>query len=209
MDNLDKLLEAIEHPERFSESELRELISDPETRQLYRLLCASRAEEALKDSALDESEIDHQWQLFKAKHHKKSFFTWIANRKIAAVAAVLIASCSIIVVGVSLSNRFLESSNKQPTEQVAATQIPEEATQVQTQLLNDTVIVFEDEKLDKILSVVAPYYNVKVDLKSPSSKEVRLFLRWESTTPIEELIDHLNSSDRINLSLKDATITDY
>ncbi len=209
MDNLDKLLEAIEHPDRFSDTELHELLSNPETRQLYELLCASRAEAFMKDSTSDGEEIDRQWQLFKAKRRKKSFFAWISNRKIAAVVAVLIASCSIIVVGVSLSNRLLGNSDKPSKEQVTAPQLPEEVATAQTRLLKDTVIVFEDEKLDKILDVVAPYYNVKVDLKSPSSKEVRLFLKWESTTPIEELIDHLNSSDRINLSLKEDTITDY
>ncbi len=208
MDNLDKLLEAIEHPEHFSDTELHELLSDTETRQLYELLCASKAESFLKDSTPDEAEIDRQWQLFKAKRRRKSFFSWISNRKIAAVIAVLIASCSIIVVGVSLSNKFLGNSEKQ-AEQTVAAQLAEEVAPAQNQTLNDTVIIFEDEKLDKILDVVAPYYNVKVDLQSPSSKEVRLFLKWESTTSIEELIDHLNSSDRINLSLKQDTITDY
>ncbi len=209
MDNLDKLLEAIEHPDRFSDTELHELLSDPETRQLYELLCASRAEAFMKDATPDEAEIDRQWQLFKMERRKKSFFSWISNRKIAAVVAVLIASCSIIVVGVSLNNRLKGNSEKPSTEQIAATQIPEDAMATQTQQLNDTVIVFEDEKLDKILSVVAPYYNVKVDLKSPSSKEVRLFLKWESNTSINELIEHLNSSDRINLFLKEDVITDY
>ncbi len=209
MDNLDKLLEAIEHPDRFSDSELHELLSDPETRQLYELLCASRAESFMNNSTTDEAEIDRQWQLFKSKRRRKSFFAWISNRKIVAVVAVLIASCSIIVVGVSLSNRFLGNAEKEPSEQTAAAQIPEDVAPMQTQPLNDTVIVFEDEKLDKILSVVAPYYNVKVDIQSPSSKEVRLFLKWESTTSIDELIEHLNSSDRINLSLKQDVITDY
>ncbi len=209
MDNLDKLLEALEHPDRFSDAELHELLSDTETRHLYELLCASRAESFLKNSTPDEAEIDRQWQLFKAKRRRKSFFAWMRNRKIAAVIAVLIASCSIIVVGVSLSNKFKGNSEKPSPEQIAATQHPEDVATAQPQPLNDTVIVFEDEKLDKILDVVAPYYNVKVDLQSPSSKEVRLFLKWESTTSIEELIDHLNSSDRINLSLHDDTITDY
>ncbi len=208
MDNLDKLLEAIEHPEHFSDTELHELLSDTETRQLYELLCASKAESFLKDSTPDEAEIDRQWQLFKAKRRRKSFFSWISNRKIAAVIAVLIASCSIIVVGVSLSNKFLGNSEKQ-AEQTVAAQLAEEVAPAQNQTLNDTVIIFEDEKLDKILDVVAPYYNVKVHRQSPSSKEVRLFLKWESTTNIEKLIDNLNSSDRINLSLKQDTTTDY
>ncbi len=209
MDNLDKLLEAIEHPDRFSDTELNDLLSDPETHRLYELLCASRADAFVKASTSDESEIERQWQLFKAKRRKKSFFAWISNRNIAAVIALLIASCSIIMVGVSLSNRFLGNSEKPSTEQVTAPQLADDVATAQTQLLKDTVIVFEDEKLDKILDIVAPYYNVKVDLKSPSYKDVRLFLKWESTTSIDDLLEHLNSSDRINLLLKEDVITDY
>ncbi|MDE6741029.1 MAG: hypothetical protein K2J58_01715 [Muribaculaceae bacterium] len=209
MDNLDKLFEAIEHPERYSESELQHLLSDPETNQLYRLMCASRAEEFLHDSP-DATEVDRLWDSFKAKQQRKKRFSWLYSRKVAAVVAVLIASCSIIVVGVSLSNRFLGKSDRQEIDQTAMeTALPSETPQLSNQQANDTIIVFEDEKLDKILAEVAPYYNVKVDLKYPSSKGVRLFLRWESATSLPDLIEHLNSFDRINLFLKDDVITDY
>ncbi len=142
MDNLDKLLEAIEHPDRFSDAELHQLISDPETRQLYHALCASRSEAFLKDSTTDESEIEQQWQRFRMKRHKQSLFSWIRNRKIAAVVAVLIVSCSIIVVGVSLSNKFLGSGDKQTAEQPGVVdQILETVAPVQAKPLNDTIIV--------------------------------------------------------------------
>ena len=173
------------------------------------LMCASRAEEFRHDSP-DASEVDRQWDRFKAKRRRKSFFSWIYNRKVAAVAALLIASCSIIMVGVSLSNKFLGKSGGQEINQTAIeTTLPSETAQLANQQATDTVIVFEDEKLDKILADVAPYYNVKVDLKYPSSKGVRLFLKWESTTSLPDLIEHLNSFDRINLFLKDDVITDY
>ena len=172
-------------------------------------MCASRAEEFLHDSP-DASETDRQWNLFKTKRRRKTFFSWIYNRKVAAVAALLIASCSIIVVGVSLSNRFSGKSDGYEIDQTSmATNLPAEANVHVNQQVNDTVIVFEDEKLDKILAEMAPYYNVKVDLKYPSSRGVRLFLKWESTTGLPELIEHLNSFDRINLYLKDGVITDY
>lgn len=209
MDNLDKLIEAIEHPENISESDLHELLSDPETRQLYRLMCASRAE-GFGNDAPDAAEVDRQWNLFRKERRRRHAFPWIFSRKTAAVAAVLIASCSIIVVGVSLGNRFVGNAGGQDVDQSAvATGLPKE-TDIQThRQVNDTVIVFEDEKLDRILAEIAPYYNVKVDLKDPSSRGVRLFLKWESTTGLPELIEHLNSFDRINLFLRDDVITDY
>lgn len=208
MDNLDRLLEAVEHPERFSESELQALLSDPETRQLYRLICASRAEAFTSGSVSDDSEIDGQWEAFRSARRKRPIFFWFSQRKAAAIVALLIASCSIIMVGVSLNRGSVHDGqeSKQPiTEEI----IPADKGIRMIPTVNDTIIVFEDETLDRILDRIASYYNAKVNLTRPASSEVRLFLKWDSTMELPELIEHLNSFERINLFLKDDTITDY
>ena len=211
MDNIDKLIEAVEHPENFSDSELKALISDPEAMKLYRLLCASRSVAFVSESSLDSEEIDNQWQRFNNQRRRKTFFFRFYNRKVAAVAAFLIASCSIIVVGVSLNNHIKQNSDNSKHKEITVSDTaPHQETEQSTlPALNDTVIIFEDQKLDMILSKIAPYYNAKVDLKNPKSKEVRLFLKWDSKTSLDDLIEHLNSFDRINLFLNEDAITDY
>lgn len=210
MDNLDKLLEAVEHPERFTESELQTLLSDPETKQLYRLMCAMRANAYFADSAQDESEINREWEnLMASRHKKKSIFTWLLQRKTAAIITFLIASYSIIMVGVSLTNSRIERTPADEGPSSATKILTETGLRQMKEAVKDTVIIFEDVKLDRILTEIAPYYNVGVDLKSPASKEIRLFLKWDSTTGLPELIEHLNSFERINLFLQEDTITDY
>lgn len=210
MDNLDKLIEAVEHPNQFSESELQALLADPENRELYRMMCASRAGSFIKDSDLNNEEIAKQWELFENRHRKRSLFSWLGNRKIAAVVGLIIASCSIIVVGVSLSNQHIKKNEIAATQTAPITNhLNLEDKSMQSATRNDTIIVFENETLYNILQEASPYYNVKVDLKNPQSKEVRLFLKWDSTTDLIDLIEQLNSFDRINLFLKEDTITDY
>lgn len=208
MDKIDKLLEAVEHPERFSESELQSLLSDSETKQLYLLLCASRADAFIQGDIPDDAEIERKWHALRMQKNKRILFSRLFNRKIAVAAAFLIASCSIIMVGVSLSKRAPHGADIEEKVQIAASAADESAEQ-SVVAVNDTVIIFEDEKLDKILMEIAPYYNVRVDLKSPDTKEVRLFLKWDSTTEVGDLVDQLNSFDRINLFLKEDAITDY
>ncbi len=208
MDNIDKLLEAVEHPERFSESELHSLLADPVTKQLYRLLCASRSDAFIHTPATDDSVVDSQWEKFKASRKSRSIFSWLRHRKIAVVIAMLIASCSIIMVGVSISNREMHGSAEQEAGNLSGERPIEEKKQAAIPL-NDTIIMFEDEKLDRVLAEIAPYYDVKVDLRLPQSKEIRLFYKWDSTTTLQELLDHLNSFERINLYLKEDEITDY
>lgn len=211
MDNLDKLIEAIEHPENFSDTELQSLLSDPEVMQLYKILCATRAKNIIDDIGTSNLEIDRQWSTFNKKRRRHSFMTWVYSRKAVAVAAVFIISCSVIVVGVSLNIRNMKETEKVnlADEVIAIDSEPAIELKPTTTIPNDTVIVFEDEKLDKILMEVAPYYSARVDLKAPHTKEIRLFLKWDSSTPLEDLIDHLNSFDRINLFLKEDLITDY
>lgn len=208
MDNLDRLLEAIEHPERFTDTELQALLTDPDARRLYRLMCASRADAFFAVSPPDDLEIDGKWEAFKSSRRKRPIMASFFRKKAAAVIALLIASCSIIMVGVSLSRGGLRGSEKDE-QPIAVETIPAEEGVRSLPVVNDTVIIFEDETLDRILDRIAPFYNAKVDLSSSSSSEVRLFLKWDSTTELHELIEHLNSFERINIFLKDDTITDY
>lgn len=211
MDNLDKLLEAIEHPENFSPEELKQILSDRETQKLYDLLCATRGL-SFTHPTLSKEDVDHEWEKLKRNNKKRSFLTWFVRKKAAAVIILSLISCSIVAVGISFK---VTQSEKKYADTELITSKPATSTlqlkniELDKYSLNDTIIIFENEKLDVILNKISPYYKIKVDLTSPYSKEVRLFLKWDSTMPVDELIEHLNTFDRINLSLNDTILTDY
>ncbi len=243
MDNLDKLLDAIEHPEHFTPDELAALLADENAKELCRLISSCRALDSAS-SQLSQEEIDAEWQKFSSSNigdlsskpipnvtsqHSTDFeakgtkpeelpvikrahrFSWLFNRKIAAILFFVIASCSVIAVGVSLGIRSSRQNNASETNDIAfATPdtISNSSAQDANALPEDTVIVFEDQTLESILNQLAPIYGVKVDLSSASSKKVRLFLLWDPSITLPDLIDHLNTFERINLKLSDNTITD-
>ena len=64
MDKYDRLLDAIEHPGKYSDEELKEMLSDPELRRAYRLMAATRSFMAEKP----EPDVDSEWQRFSARH---------------------------------------------------------------------------------------------------------------------------------------------
>lgn len=212
MDKLDKLLEAIEYPEKFSTEELQQLLSDPDTHRLYQVLCATRAQSFISEpETLTEETIDAQWQRLKKRERKPLLFRWLADRKVAAVISLVIISCSIVAVGVSMSLRQSEKATSTDVTGLLPNDVtgnPSETAETLS-LPKDTVIIFEDRTLDDVLKELAPYYGVAVELKYPKSKETRLFLKWESTTTLGDLIEHLNSFDRINLTINENIITDY
>ncbi|MDE5881059.1 MAG: DUF4974 domain-containing protein [Muribaculaceae bacterium] len=213
MDNLDKLLDAIEYPEKFSTEELKQLLTDSETRQLYELLCATRAQSFTSEpQPLTEETINAQWQRLKKRERKPLLLRWLTDRKVAAVISLVIISCSIVAVGVSMS---LRQAGKVSSTSDVTTLIPDDMTGKPSDIAEtvalpkDTVIIFEDRTLDDVLKELAPYYGVTVELKHSTSKQTRLFLKWESTTTLDDLIEHLNSFDRINLTINENIVTDY
>ena len=70
-DKIDSLLNAIDHPENYSEDELDEIANDPDTSGLYADLCRTRSS-AFPSGQLSDEEIDRQWEKFnmrKKRHH--------------------------------------------------------------------------------------------------------------------------------------------
>ena len=49
MDKYELVLDIVEHPEKYTSEQLAEIMSDPETREIYNLLCKT-------DSAIEANE---------------------------------------------------------------------------------------------------------------------------------------------------------
>ena len=225
MDILDMLLDAIEHPGNYTEEELSSILSDKGMRDLYNLLCSYRASDDNLNHNLSHEEIENEWQKFEARQpisvplededegvHQTHWYTLLFSRKIAAVIFFVIASCSIIAVGVSLGILTKQQSSNAEDNDLSSivtdSSFLKSDTAITDSLPSDTVIVFENKSLNYILSELAPMYGVELALSSPTSKDVRLFLRWDSSMTLPELIDHLNTFERINLIFSNNTISD-
>lgn len=63
-DKTDLLLEAVEHPERFSDEDLASLFADPEIRDLYGMMC--KGADAMAD--IPTTDIDREWEVFAGRH---------------------------------------------------------------------------------------------------------------------------------------------
>lgn len=65
MNKTEQLIDAIDHPEKYSDEEVRALLSDPEVREAYDTMCSMRA--ALSPQL--ESDLDIEWQSFAKREH--------------------------------------------------------------------------------------------------------------------------------------------
>lgn len=143
----DLLLDLLEHPEKYSETQKDELLGDEEVNELYQQLIETRqsldfakSKEGMKMPSIDaeweklkdEMKLKEKKQLKEEKQQKeemnqnseiqqtaKLFPLWSPMRKVAAVAAVLVVS-GITFAAIHLVTRSHQASDKHNTELVAS-----------------------------------------------------------------------------------------
>lgn len=149
MDSLkwDMLLDLLEHPEKYSETQKDELLGDEEVNELYQQLVETRqsldfakSKEEMKMPSIDaeweklkdEMKLKDKIKLKEEKQQKeemsqnaetqqtaKLFPLWSPMRKVAAVAAVLVVS-GITFAAIHLVTRSHQPSDKNNTELVSS-----------------------------------------------------------------------------------------
>lgn len=142
----DMLLDLLEHPEKYSETQKDELLGDEEVNELYQQLVETRQSldfgklkeemkmpsinaewEKLKDEMKqkEEQQKDEMKQKDETKQNAetqqtaKLFPLWSPMRKVAAIAAVLVVS-GITFAAIHLVTRSHQPSDKNNTELVAS-----------------------------------------------------------------------------------------
>ena len=145
----DMLLNLLEHPEKYSETQKDELLGDEEVSELYQQLVETRQslDFAKSKEKMKMPSIDAEWEKLKyemklkEKQQKddmkqkeemsqnaetqqtaKSFPLWSPMRKVAAVAAVLVVS-GITFAAIHLVTRSHQPSDKNNTELVASRKV--------------------------------------------------------------------------------------
>ena len=143
----DMLLDLLEHPEKYSETQKDELLGDEEVNELYQQLVETRQslDFAKSKEKMKMPSIDAEWEKLKdemklkeEKQQKeeiqqkeemsqnaetqqtaKLFPLWSPMRKVAAVAAVLVVS-GITFAAIHLVTRSHQASDKNKTELVSS-----------------------------------------------------------------------------------------
>lgn len=214
MDKIDRLLDVIEHPDRYSEKEVETMLSDPEVRELYGLLDKTKASLA----PIPTPDIDAEWESFKSLHpktHKREGLRIlnIFSRNVAASIAIGIASLAAVaaVVGVSVNYalNYKKDSSTQEIAQIEPTAVIPSDTIVVVEDMRVTapeIIIFDNEPLGTIVNDIAEYYGCKAEFSTEASRMLRLYFRWNQSHTLDEVAESLNNFEQIHITVKDDTI---
>lgn len=220
----DMLLDLLEHPEKYSETQKDELLGDEEVNELYQQLVETRQslDFAKSKEKMKMPSIDAEWEKLKEEKQQKEemsqnaetqqtaklFSLWSPMRKVAAVAAVLVVS-GITFAAIHLvtrshqpsdnSNTELVASRKDSIQQVSAPQKSNIEEKTDSASLAQLPLVYENAELQNILTPIAGHFHLQVTYQNESARHIRLFLQLEKNMSLDDIIELLNHFEKVNI----------
>lgn len=202
MDKYDLVLDITEHPENYTAEQLAEILSEPETREIYNLLCKS--ESAMK--AAGQPDVNAEWKNFAAGRQvrPRRLPLWSGSRA-ASIAVIIGASIVAVAAGIGVTVAVIgHRTGPVAKETVAVPSEAEETTntdavQSDTIPVNLTPVMFENESLAKIMDEVAAAYGVEVKFQNEGAATLRLYYKLDPSLPLDNILEQLNTFERINI----------
>ena len=227
----DMLLDLLEHPEKYSETQKDELLGDKEVNELYQQLIETRQslDFAMSKEKMKMPSIDAEWEKLKEEKQQKEemsqnaetqqtaklFSLWSPMRKVAAVAAVLVVS-GITFAAIHLVTRSHQASDKHNTElvasqkdsiqQVSAPQKSNIEEKTDSASLAQLPLVYENAELQNILTPIAGHFHLQVTYQNESARHIRLFLQLEKNMSLDDIIELMNHFEKVNIRHEGQTL---
>ena len=201
MDKTERIIDMTEHPERYSEDELRKmLIDDDEGSRIYRTIAELNV--ALSFEETSKSDNKKAGMGLYAHWNKQGFIN--------KTAAVIVAICLISGITYAAVALIHHPSTPEKTETVvpAPSQSPsspvpdKSASSVRVPIVK----TYEDASLATIVSDIATTFDKQQAYRSDKAKTLRLYFRLDTRRGIEKNIEELNTFENINIEIKGDTI---
>ena len=227
MDKFEKILDIIDHQEKYSDEEIREILQDEECRKLYQTMMEV-------DSALESPSpiinIDEEWEKFSQEHQLQEEATHpivqeeshpIAQeagashpitswRKLAASIAGF-----VLISGIAFAAIHTYIKRSQEPIQVTADTHPEviKSDSAKQVAAKDSLThpkpekpaihkTFENVAFEQMISEIASYYDLQVKFENNEDKTLRLYYEWNSHSSIENIVKELNQFENVNIELQ-------
>lgn len=227
----DLLLDLLEHPEKYSETQKDELLGDGEVNELYQQLVETRQSLDFGKSKeeMKMPSIDAEWEKQKEEMQQKEemsqnaetqqtaklFPLWSPMRKVAAVAAVLVVS-GITFAAIHLVTRSHQPSDKNNTELVASRKdsiqqfsAPQKSNieeKTDSASFAQLPLVYENAELQNILTPIAGHFHLQVTYQNESARHIRLFLQLEKNMSLDDIIELMNHFEKVNIRHEGQTL---
>ena len=214
-EKIKRLLDAQEHPEHYTDEELREIIRD--ARPLA-LLKRALTEERAEDEDID---VEKAWKVFSQTHpdsshplsrHRIPRWLHVAAVFLGCVFLAGVAFAAMTRLGWIRSPFAAEKSEVVQHAPVTAALRDTTATadsitpKQETKKPAPVVKVFDNTTLSDILSAMGQYYGLKVVYSTATAKAIRLHFEWDQAKSVDANIAILNGFQQISITRNGDTL---
>lgn len=208
MDKFEKILDIIDHQEKYSDEKIREILQDEECRKLYQTMVEV-------DSALESPSpiinVDEEWEKFSQEHQLQEASHPITSwHKLAASIAGF-----VLISGIAFAAIHTYIKRSQEPIQVTADTHPEaiKSDSAKQVAAKDSLThpkpekpaihkIFENVAFEQMISEIASYYDLQVKFENNEDKTLRLYYEWNSHSSIENIVKELNQFENVNIELQ-------
>lgn len=218
MDKFEKILDIIDHQEKYSDEEIREILQDEECRKLYQTMMEV-------DSALENPSpiinVDEEWEKFSQEHQLQEEATQNAAQEAASHPITswrkLAASIAgfVLISGIAFAAIHTYIKRSQEPTQVTADTHPEviKSDSAKQVAAKDSLAhpkpekpaihkTFENVAFEQMISEIASYHDLQVKFENNEDKTLRLYYEWNSHSSIENIVKELNQFENVNIELQ-------
>ncbi len=193
---MERLLEMLEHPERFSEKEINDILSDEECREYYDLLSEARRAMSMEDSDIAVPDVGEAWKLFKVTRQRN----WWRRVAVACIAVVLVSGLSLAAVNVVKHFTRAERGEKTTATEVQDVVSPTSAEEEQTDTVAATPIMYENAELQTIMNDISVRYGVNVVYRKDKARTMRLYLQLSPDMPLDDVVSVMNHFENLSVT---------
>lgn len=211
IDKYDLVFDIIEHPDRYTAEQLAEIISDPETKEIYTLLCKTDSAAEVHKRRVD---VDAEWRSFADRHlrSRRPKFALFAQNRAASIATFALTSLAAVAVGIAVTVSVTDNSHKiddTGTEHAAttATSISSDSIKIRTDSVAAATILFDNATLRDIMDAVSKMYDVEVKFGNNDAASLRLYFKLNPEHSLDETVERLNTFEQINITVNGSTLT--
>lgn len=200
MDKLEILLDMTEHPDRYTEEQMQELLADEDVRKYYQMMVWLRESQDPSRSSLKERE---KRPSPTSPLKGEAFSLPLRVVRMGRYAAAFVGAVVMAGLLFAAMRPFFNIHNEERTDTLA--QVTKSLPLGEGQG-DGSAIRFDNAPLDSILTVVSRHYGKVVLFRDEEVRTMRLIMTWQPTDSLPSLIGRLNLFEGLQLTLQADTL---
>jgi hypothetical protein len=222
---IEQLLKLQEHLGQLTEQQLQDILSDKDMQELFEQLAFTKRAFMVNELQSHEPDVKKEWGKFASAYldeaivkesdtqhplyakeelrdlHRQSIWGWL-HQKVSLIIGIL------MVTGISLAAiqwigpHIMLSEQSETEHKGLSSQVNTSSQAAQSTKITEKVapVVFENVTLENIITRIAAYYQVELEFKSDSSKELRFYFVWNQEEDLDDVVEKLNRFESLCIS---------